>query len=590
MFITHMVTSFIVSSFSVAVIMLTKKLFRKQLSAKWHYNLWYLLFIALTIPFIPTHYFAFANDFSLSAFNRYDGMGPTTPRTENQVTGNVNWLEDFSISVHRYTPAVLDDLLAIIWMVGMLLLAVPAVYAWLRIKHIQRSTSRLKNNDILRLLEECKQHLNISRELIVGESPLVKSPMMFGLHKAYVVFPIHFNEWLTMNDIKYVILHELNHYKNKDNVTNYLIVIFQLLYWFNPLVWIAFREMRLDREISCDMDVLKSLDEQCYAEYGNTIITFVDRVSRQKNFVFENQMASSKEQLKRRIQKIASFKMESKQLKKKSITIFMLASIVVASQIPLITAIASDNHYYQFKGDRTDYEDLSSYFDGYDGSFVLYDMNADHFSIYNKKNSESRVSPNSTYKIYSALFALESSIITKENSTLYWNGEMYPYAAWNKNQNLHTAMKSSVNWYFQELDKRFDKDSLQAYLKQVGYGNENLTGRGDQFWMESSLEISPVEQVLLLKSLYTNQFGYTDKNIQTIKDSIKLEEKDGAILSGKTGTGSVNNKNINGWFIGYVENKKNTYFFATNIRNEDHSNGSTAAKIALSILKKKGIY
>lgn len=587
MFISHLVISFIVSSFTVVVIMLTKKLFRNHLSAKWQYNLWYLLFIALTIPFIPTDVFAFGNLFTFFAFKPHPAVSTFIPHTENLDIGNVNWLEDFSISVHRFTPVFLDELLVIIWVFGILFLAVPAVYSWVRIKYIQRTTSNLKNKDILRLLEECKQHLNISRELIVGESPLVKSPMMFGLHKAYVIFPIHFSEWLTMNDIKYVMLHELSHFKNKDNVTNYLIVIFQLLYWFNPLVWFAFKEMRLDREISCDMDVLKSLDEQSYAEYGNTIINFVDKVSSQKHFVFANQMASSKEQLKKRIQKIASFKMESRRLKKNSITIFLLAGIIVASQIPLVSAIASDHHYYPFKRDRVDYEDLSSYFHGYEGSFVLYDMKADHFSIYNKKNSELRVSPDSTYKIYSALFALESNIITKENSMITWNGELYPYAAWNKNQTLNTAMKSSVNWYFQELDKRLDQKRVQAYLKQIGYGNEIISG--DQFWMESSLKISPVEQVLLLTSLYTNQFGFKNENIQTVKDTIKLEERDGAILSGKTGTGSVNYKNVNGWFIGYVESKGNTYFFATNIQNEDHSSGRTAAQITLSILKKKDI-
>lgn len=52
----------------------------------------------------------------------------------------------------------------------------------------------------------------------------------------------------------------------------------------------------------------------------------------------------------------------------------------------------------------------------------------------------------------------------------------------------------------------------------------------------------------------------------------------------------MNGKNINGWFIGYVETKNNTYFFATNIQNEDDSSGSKAGEITLSILKDLGIY
>ncbi|NMF00917.1 BlaR1 family beta-lactam sensor/signal transducer [Aneurinibacillus aneurinilyticus] len=363
-----------------------------------------------------------------------------------------------------------------------------------------------------------------------------------------------------------------------------------MLYWFNPFVWIAFREMRLDREIACDIAVLNSLDEHCYAEYGNAIINFVDRASQPRNFVLANQLNSSKEQIKKRIEKIASFTTESKLLKLKSIAIFMLVGVFVVSQAPLVSVMVDDNNRYDFKNERTAYEDLSEYFVGFEGSFVLYNLKADQYSIYNENKSKLRVSPDSTYKIFSALFGLESNVITNENSTIKWNGIKYPYVSWNMNQNLSTAMKNSVTWYFQDLDKRINLDKMQAYLNQIGYGNCNLSGGIGQYWIESSLKVSPVEQVQLLKAFYTNQFGFEEKNVRTVKDAIILEEKDGVRLSGKTGTGSVNNKNINGWFIGYVEIKDNTYFFATNIQNEGNTNGSKAAEITLSILRDKGIY
>lgn len=590
MFITYFVISFMVSSFTIAVIMLIKKVFQKQLSAKWQYNLWFLLLTALTLPFIPNNLFDFGNHFVLFGGNQSNGISPSTIVNREQVFGNVNWLQDFTISVNRSSPAFLNIILAGIWIAGMLVLAVLTIYAWLKIKNIKSTTSCVKNEEVLMLFEQCKQNLNISGHLIVGESPLVKSPMTFGLFKTYVVFPIHFDEWLSMKDIKYIFLHELNHYKYKDIVTNYLIVIYQILYWFNPFVWIAFREMRLDREIACDIAVLNSLDEHCYAEYGNAIINFVDRASQPRNFVLANQLNSSKEQIKKRIEKIASFTTESKLLKLKSIAIFMLVGVFVVSQAPLVSVMADDNNRYDFKNERTAYEDLSEYFVGFEGSFVLYDLKADQYSIYNENKSKLRVSPNSTYKIFSALFGLESNVITNENSTIKWNGIKYPYVSWNMNQNLSTAMKNSVTWYFQDLDKRINLDKMQAYLNQIGYGNCNLSGGIGQYWIESSLKISPVEQVQLLKAFYTNQFGFKEKNVRTVKDAIILEEKDGVRLSGKTGTGSVNNKNINGWFIGYVETKDNTYFFATNIQNEGNTNGSQAAEITLSILRDKGIY
>jgi bla regulator protein blaR1 len=590
MFLTHFFISFIVSSFTIVVIMLIKKVFQKQLSVKWQYHLWFLLLIALTLPFIANHLTNVGNHFNLLDINQSSGISPSIIANGDHGFKNTNWMQDFTSTVNRPSLEFLNEILAGTWGAGVIVMAVLTIHAWFKIKSIKRTTSDLKNKEILLLFEHCKQSLNISGHLIVGESMLVKSPMTFGLFKTYVVLPAHFDEWLSMKDIKYIFLHELNHYKHKDIAVNYLTVIFQILYWFNPLVWIAFKEMRLDREIFCDIAVLNSLDEQSYTEYGNTIINFVDKASQLKNFALVNQLNGSKEQIKKRIENIASFTIESELLKLKSIAIFMLVGVVVASQVPLVSVWADDNNHYDFKSDRTVDEDLNQYFAGYDGSFVLYDMRANQYHIYNENKSKLRASPDSTYKIYSALFGLESNAITSDNSTIKWNGTQYPYESWNGDQNLSTAIKNSVTWYFQDLDKRTRWAQIQAYLKRIGYGNDNLSGGITQYWLESSLKISPIEQVQLLKAFYTNQFGFKEKNIQTVKDSIKLEEKDGALLSGKTGTGNVNNKNINGWFIGYVENKEDTYFFATNLQNKDNSTGSKAAEITLSILRNKGIF
>src|SRR5699024_2877885 len=104
---------------------------------------------------------------------------------------------------------------------------------------------------------------------------------------------------------------------------------------------------------------------------------------------------------------------------------------IIASQAPIVSAMAYDDNRHDFKNDSAVYEDLGEYFSGYEGSFVLYDLRADQYTIYNKNKSSLRVSPDSTYKIYSALFALESNVITGENSMIKWNGKTYPYDAWN---------------------------------------------------------------------------------------------------------------------------------------------------------------
>lgn len=590
MFLVYIFTCFIVSSITIAVIMLIKRLFSKHISEKWQYNLWFLLLIALTLPFLPKQLFHFENPFLSFDVNQNNGMIDSSINNDKSLRfSNGNWMEDFTVSVHRLDLDFLNITLGSIWIIGMIVMIILSLLAWVKLKKIKSTTSVLKNQEVLHLFEQCKNRLHISKPIFIGESPLVKSPMTFGIFKTYVVLPMQLDEWMPLEKIQYIFMHELHHYKYKDIATNFILIIYQIIYWFNPLVWIAFKEMRVDREIACDAAVLKSLDEHCYVDYGNTIINFVELSSRSKNITWTNQFNGPKEQLKKRIEKIASFTMESKGLKFKSISIFALIGVFVAGQVPFVSAMSNDKSFYHFNSEEnTTYKDFNEYFSNYDGSFVLYDMKADHYTIYNKNNSMKRVSPNSTYKIYTALFGLESGVIAGDHSIINWNGKHYPYEPWNKNQNLSTAMKNSVTWYFQELDQRIPKDTVQTYLRQIRYGNEDLSGRTD-YWLESSLKISPIEQVQLLSAFYTNQFGFEDNNIQTVKDSLLLEVYDDARLSGKTGTGNVNGKNVNGWFIGYVETKNNTFFFATNIQNEDNSYGSKAANITLSILKDKGI-
>lgn len=100
--------------------------------------------------------------------------------------------------------------------------------------------------------------------------------------------------------------------------------------------------------------------------------------------------------------------------------------------------------------------------------------------------------------------------------------------------------------------------------------------------MQSSLKISPVEQVELLKNLYRNNFNFTPANIHAVKNSIHLTASENGEFYGKTGTRRVNGQDINGWFIGFIESQNNTYFFSTNIQSEQRATGSKASDGALS--------
>lgn len=364
-----------------------------------------------------------------------------------------------------------------------------------------------------------------------------------------------------------------------------------MVYWFNPLVWYALKEMRNDREVACDTSVLQMLEEDAYEDYGNTLINFAEKVSLTP-FPFAAGLGGNMKQMKRRIINIASYEKPTFMKKIKGMTAFMLTAVLLLGLAPFISTYAADESHYQWNSSSENVSnvDLSAYFGKYEGSFVLYDLKNDAWSIHDMKRATLRVAPNSTYKIYDALFGLEEGVITPENSFIAWNGESYPIKAWNTDQTLQSAMNSSVNWYFQTVDEQLGASSIYNYIQEIGYGNENMSGDFSTYWMESSLKISPIEQVELLTKLQNNSFGFAPENINAVKDAICLSSSDVGTFYGKTGTGRVDGQDVNGWFVGFVEVADNTYFFATNIRADSNATGSNATEITMSILSDMNIW
>lgn len=554
-----------------------------------------LFFVLLAIPLIPVSLLGFINIsgglFSRLRFGQPSATGVDAIAEEGmQAINGTNWLQDFTMSADRSSPDYIAPILMLIWLMGIVIFIILTFICNRNLRLVKESVKPVEDGEFAALFAQCKAELGLKKNILLGTSILVKSPISICFFRACIILPAEIMKTSSIEDVRYVLLHELMHCKNRDIPVNNAMCFFQIVYWFNPLVYLAFKEMRLDREMACDSSVLKRLPEEHHIEYGRVLLKFVHELSRPAALSFATDMGGSKQQIKKRIEGIASFRAESRLLKVKSVCIFALTGFLILSQISTISALASyDDGKYYFGADNVVYEDLSSFFDGFEGSFVLYDLDADLYTIHNKDKSVTRVSPASTYKIYSALIALETGVISSDHS-VEWNGTIYPYDAWNKDQNLMTAMQNSVSWYFQNIDTQVGMKGLDSYFTRLSYGNHDLSGGIADYWMESTLRISPVEQVELLKDFYQNDTLFKPEHVDTLKDILRLSEKNGAVLSGKTGTGSVNGKVINGWFIGYVENNGHTYLFAANIQGENDAGGNAAVQITLSILKDKNIY
>ena len=579
----------------VGILLIAKWVFRNNLSSRMQYNLWLLLLGLLAVPFIPFRLISFPQIFSWLSSVRNSSASHADVGANNVMdtglSGTTNWMNDFALSVNKDTPSVTGYILLGIWIVGMLAMMILVIKSSLRLRTIKKSALPLQNSEVRRLYNKCLNEMKITRNIPVYSTAFLKSPIIVGFLKPCIYLPIHLISDYHESDMRYMLLHELQHYRHKDAIANYLMNFAGVLYWFNPFVWFALREMRNDREVACDTSVLKMLKEDDYEDYGNTLINFIEKVSFSP-FPFAASLSGNMKQMKRRIINIASYEKPTFCKKLKGMTAFILTTVLIMGLTPFISTYAADESRYQWKSssENISYVDFSKYFGKYEGSFVLYDLRNDVWSIHDIKHATLRVAPDSTYKIYDALFGLEEGVITPQDSFIAWNGENYPFEAWNADQTLQSAMASSVNWYFQSVDEQLGTTSVYDYIKEIGYGNKNMSGDFSTYWMESSLKISPIEQVELLTQLQNNNFGFAPENINAVKDSICLSSSDAGTFYGKTGTGRVDGQDVNGWFIGYIETADNTYFFATNIGADSDATGGNATEITMSILSDMNIW
>lgn len=576
-------------SIIIGILLLAKHLLKNNLTNRMHYNLWFLLLGLLVVPFIPVQPIRFLQIFTWFGNIKNDSSSPigtiiNETAAQNQ-PNTANWVNDFSISVSRKTPWAVGLILFILWGIGIFIMIVLIIKSMLRFNNIKNSALPLQNPAVRRLYHDCLNEMHITKSIPLYSTAFLKSPIIVGLFKPCIYLPIHLISDYNANDIRYMLMHELEHYKCKDALANYFMNIIGVLYWFNPLVWYSLKEMKNDREVACDTSVLKLLDEDAYEDYGNTLINFAEKVSLTP-FPFATGISGNMKQMQKRIMNIANYHPASFKKKLHSAFAYIMIAFFLLGAAPLLSIQAAENNRYYFNeaNHNITYIDLSDVFEEYNGSFVLYDATEDSWQIYNKEYATTRISPVSTFKIYSALFSLETGIISPEQSLIPWNGQNYKYDLWNADQTLESAMQNSVTWYFQALDQHANLSSIKKYVQEIGYGNQVIEGDVSSYWINSSLKISPIEQVEMLKKLYYNQFEFSPENIKAVKDSICLYSTDDDSLSGKTGTEEMNGHNTSGWFIGYAEKGSHTYFFATNIQSEKLASGPLATELTFSIL------
>ena len=224
---------------------------------------------------------------------------------------------------------------------------------------------------------------------------------------------------------------------------------------------------------------------------------------------------------------------------------------------------------------------------GITGTIVVSPLSGGKTFVHDDQRANRRFPAASTFKILNTLVSLEENVISI-NDTLKWDGISREIPEWNRDQTLESAFRSSCVWCFQELARRVGAAKYKHHLATSAYGALHEPFSETTFWLDGSLKISAIEQVEFLKKVYLRSLPFKDSSYESLRQIMLIEQNSEYTLRAKTGWATKAKPPI-GWYVGYVETRKETWFFAMNMDTPDQSVLPLRQKVTREALQAKGI-
>ena len=274
----------ITASYLVLAVVVARLLLKK--APKWiNCLLWALVGIRLICPFsfesalslIPSSQTISVNNTSTGRpFTVQSGV-PVVDSNINEILGE-KYYE--GVTVPANTFADMTNVLAIVWIVGLFAMLLYGSISYLRL-HKKVGASILLNNNIY----YCDN---------------IDTPFILGFFKPKIYVP----SGITDEQISYIALHEKAHLKRKDHWWKPLGFILLSVYWFNPIMWVAYILLCRDIETACDEKVIKNMPNTEKKGYSETLVS----CSVQRRMVMACPLAFGEVGVKQRIKSVLNYK------------------------------------------------------------------------------------------------------------------------------------------------------------------------------------------------------------------------------------------------------------------------------------------
>ncbi len=141
--------------------------------------------------------------------------------------------------------------------------------------------------------------------------------------------------------------------------------------------------------------------------------------------------------------------------------------------------------------------------------------------------------PASTFKIANTIIGLETGVVTDADSPLPWDGKQYENPDWNRDHTLRSAVQVSCVPCFQSIARKVGEAQMKDWVSRLDYGNRDIGGKIDTFWLAGALRISPLQQIDFLRRLDGGKLPIQERTLDTVRDVITLDVGPDHILRGQ---------------------------------------------------------
>ncbi len=236
----------ITAGWIVLAVFVLRLVFRK--APKWlNCVLWGIVALRLIFPFSIESVF--------SLIPSAQTIDPTLPYlNEFEINSGIEVLDnavntqyaDFVPMAERTVDVTI--VLACVWLLGLGIMLLYALASWARLKINLKTATKKEGN--------------------IYQSEFVLSPFVLGIIKPKIYIPYKTNE----SDLPLVIAHEKAHIKRLDHLIKPLGFVLLSIYWFNPLLWVAYILLCRDIEAACDERVIKQLTDEQRKDYSVALL------------------------------------------------------------------------------------------------------------------------------------------------------------------------------------------------------------------------------------------------------------------------------------------------------------------------------